>query len=79
MLCFTKDLSLLPTSPLTFLIFFFFFFTLALLWKLVDLKFISGDRFKRLNSVPIFDALSGNPVRFLFLLTEFKPHHCCDC
>lgn len=75
MLFFTKDLFLLPTSPLKFLI----FFTLALLWKLINLKFISGDRFKSLNSVPVFDVLSGNSVRFLCLLTEFKPYQCYNC
>lgn len=42
MLGFIKDLPLLPTSPLKFLI----FFTLALLWKLISLQFISGDRSK---------------------------------
>lgn len=40
MLGFIEDLSLLPTSPVKFLI----FSTLALLWKLMSAQFISGDR-----------------------------------
>lgn len=68
MLGFDKDLSLRPTSPLKFLI----FFTLALLWKQRNLKFISGNRFKNFSSVLTFDVLSGNPIRFLSLLTEFS-------
>lgn len=75
MLGFIKDLPLLPTSPLKFLI----FFTLALLWKLISPQFISGDRIKSSNPVPIFGVLCGNPVRFLLLLTEFKPYQCCNC
>lgn len=72
MLDFITDLPLLPTSPLKFLI----FCALALLWKLISLQFISGDRVKSLNPVLIFEVLCGNPIRLLLLLTEFKPYQC---
>lgn len=65
---FTRDLSLLPTSLLKCLI----FFTFALLWNLINLKFISEDKFKSLNSLSVIDGLSVNPIRFLFLLTEYQ-------
>lgn len=69
------DLSLLPTLLLIFLI----FFTFAFLWNLINLKFISGDRFKSLNFMSIFDGLSGNLIRFLFVLQEFKPYQYYNC
>lgn len=65
---FTRDLSLLPTSLLKCLI----FFTFALLWNLINLKFVSEDKFKSLNSLSVIDGLSVNPIRFLFLLTEYQ-------
>lgn len=61
-------MSLLPTSLLKCLI----FFTFALLWNLINLKFISEDKFKSLNSLSVIDGLSVNPIRFLFLLTEYQ-------
>lgn len=71
---FTRDLSLLPTSLLKCLI----FFTFALLWNLINLKFISEDKFKSLNSLSVIDGLSVNPIRFLFLLIECKPYQYYD-
>lgn len=65
---FTRDLSLLPTSLLKCLI----FCTFALLWNLINLKFVSEDKFKSLNSLSVIDGLSVNPIRFLFLLTEYQ-------